>query len=833
MEEKTPKQMPRPSPDSARRAGPCEPAAGVREQVRFERIRVLTDPEEDIRLLGVPVGRLWWLGLLAVFPMLVGVLLMSMGLGFSVFFTAAVIGVLIFAIIGWELYVPVMRFIDWWFRPERRGTYVPLAQFTAEVTPASPRTSLLERIRQHSSQSPSSPSGGSVRPVVYTADPPNLLYGANDGFLVRWTEAVRRALQKGVTVQVITWLEPDWDPTALEQEHRSYHKLDPALQELAENRWEMHRLLALYMGRRTVHAIRLLPERPIAAEALEELGRYCSQALSGPGEVQRQDGDGLRALALRQADWSGWFQSEGDGTLELALIWAGEEFSDSLKAQYAASKPITDADAALDADWDIPIWSETENWRLTARPAASVPVTAPKAHASSSPSVSEWEGADAEEDPAFSRRRWILGDERQGRTWPGSDRLTHAEERITEAEPLQDSIATTDMHDPVAGAVSAAEPEKPLDADLENLPFAEPVRKDAPAEGTWILQSHEQRIAEAPARDTPSAVPMWEKEAPEPAPFLSDDRLLKAEDMAAHEWPQESDFFGEAAGGEEVPSSVAFREIEDDDSWQTLVRRKPLPGRRTVRDDGPDDFTLPPPSRPLIVVYSPNSAGKTVVAAELAAALARGGITVGLVDLDTRARTLGGRLNLKSYEAVLSAALDAAISDRIPDGLRIWEKVIVYADSPDAPPLERVTQFRLGRLFEHGSPEVEWWVVDAPREGDLVAPLLRAATVIVLVADPDWSRVQDVRRAYREWSRTKPVLVVVNRWMDRVPGLRHVTPSEIVGVNPAAVIPFDPAIYGSAVTGVPAAAVSASLAARFDELALAVGRAVLSNSTLS
>ncbi|MDQ7851186.1 MAG: hypothetical protein RB148_13030 [Armatimonadota bacterium] len=241
--------------------------------------------------------------------------------------------------------------------------------------------------------------------------------------------------------------------------------------------------------------------------------------------------------------------------------------------------------------------------------------------------------------------------------------------------------------------------------------------------------------------------------------------------------------------------------------------------------DGPD--ILDRPSRPLIAVWSPTSAGATTVAAELAAALARGGVPVALLDLDTHTRALGARLCLPPGANALSAALSARPTDSAPDGLPIWPGVWVYADAPEAPSTPDIGLWRLGRLLATGAPDAEWWVSDLPRDGPLVVSVLEAAWAIVLVADPDWSRVGLVRRAFREWATQKPVLPVVNRWAAAMPGVPGARPAEVWGAEPAAVFPLDPAAYTATVTGQPAATHSGAIASAADALALTVGRAVM------
>lgn len=75
-------------------------------------VPVLPDPEEDIRILGVPVGRLAWLGPLIISPLILATI--STFAGLPGIFPLAVLATL-------ELWHPLYWAVTWWTRRERRG----------------------------------------------------------------------------------------------------------------------------------------------------------------------------------------------------------------------------------------------------------------------------------------------------------------------------------------------------------------------------------------------------------------------------------------------------------------------------------------------------------------------------------------------------------------------------------------------------------------------------------------------------------------------------------------------------------------------------------------
>lgn len=118
----------------------------------WPRVPVLPEPDEDIRILGVPVGRLFWLGPLFVLPLLFAALLMSLG-AVAALPIALVFFLALYALFGLDLWRSTYWAMTWWLRPERRGKVVevgsapPSAAGPAAHPPAARAASLrLSRI---------------------------------------------------------------------------------------------------------------------------------------------------------------------------------------------------------------------------------------------------------------------------------------------------------------------------------------------------------------------------------------------------------------------------------------------------------------------------------------------------------------------------------------------------------------------------------------------------------------------------------------------------------------------------------------------------------------
>lgn len=262
-------------------------------------------------------------------------------------------------------------------------------------------------------------------------------------------------------------------------------------------------------------------------------------------------------------------------------------------------------------------------------------------------------------------------------------------------------------------------------------------------------------------------------------------------------------------------------------SGPTAVKEQELAGRRahkgiTESDPEPPQGgrdAQPPPLRPVVAVWSPLSAGKSFVAAELGAALGAGGVPVLLVDLDLKTRGLAGRLCLPDDERRLAAALTAdPLQGALPEGLKVWDRVWVYAGGGAVEAHADVSAVH--RVLETGTPAADWCAVDLPGTGAVVEPILTAAHLVVFVADPDWGRAGVLRQHYRRLAAQKVVLPVVNRWAP----MSHAQPADVLGVEPSAVFPLTAVAMRAQLSGRPAQDLDAEVRAAAEALALAVAR---------
>jgi len=150
--------------------------------------------------------------------------------------------------------------------------------------------------------------------------------------------------------------------------------------------------------------------------------------------------------------------------------------------------------------------------------------------------------------------------------------------------------------------------------------------------------------------------------------------------------------------------------------------------------------------KPVVTVWSPAACGKTFISIALARALAARGIKVALVDLDTQKQAAHTYLKLPDGEDSLGEVLSPAlvVTDG-PFGIKC-EKFTVFSRDPGLKPLD--VQVRVLERFLN-SPKVsaEVFLCDMPSmRASWVSVLLNAASVRVLVADPDPARIAVVKR---------------------------------------------------------------------------------------
>ncbi len=208
-------------------------------------------------------------------------------------------------------------------------------------------------------------------------------------------------------------------------------------------------------------------------------------------------------------------------------------------------------------------------------------------------------------------------------------------------------------------------------------------------------------------------------------------------------------------------------------------------------------------NRPVVAVWSPVGAGKTFVATALAFSLAEGGVPVMLVDLDPR-RSVHSWLCLPDGEDSLVRALKAPLMEGVLPGLALTDNLEVYtADPARASPAPAPDT--LGRVFNSNASKSQVVVVDLPsalpRWGEEV---LAASSAVVLVSDPDYSHVREVKRALELLRRDgRRVITVANRYAQPV-GVPYWSADDIFGSKADVTIPCAPEeIYQIAIVGKP------------------------------
>lgn len=355
----------------------------------WPRVPILPDPEEDIRILGVPIGRLPWLGPLLVVPLILIVAGVSLGT-LAVLPFALVVLIAIYALFGLDLWRPLVWKALRLSRPRQHVAAVSVARGNSstaedpELPPWFVRVdTLIRRITGRTDTAAEEP------PEAVLADPPAVAHGDPEGQWRRWTAALRRALSRGATVQVAVWIGADWDPELWDAEQRELNRLeDGNLKDIAMARWNLHRAMALSVGRRTPHLVRVIPGPGTPPGMAAELARHFGQALAGSGTWRPARGTGLEDALRQWADWPGWFLAAGGGAPDMLSLWSGrpEGTAEPLQADSfgsAAEEPESQPGEEL---WEGPAAKEPgeDLDTLTDMPAdaaTALPPETPPAHA--------------------------------------------------------------------------------------------------------------------------------------------------------------------------------------------------------------------------------------------------------------------------------------------------------------------------------------------------------------------------------------------------------------------------------------------------------------------
>ncbi len=160
------------------------------------------------------------------------------------------------------------------------------------------------------------------------------------------------------------------------------------------------------------------------------------------------------------------------------------------------------------------------------------------------------------------------------------------------------------------------------------------------------------------------------------------------------------------------------------------------------------------PARTVLVFSGKGGVGKSIVATNLATALAVGGAAVALIDLDLQYGDVGLLLHLEAHPVSIDAlvqegdgaggpALEAALATSA-EGVR----VLLAPSSPEASDL--VTAARLEAILAHLSGKFDFVVVDSPAHLDeRIVAVMEAADHIVLVSSFGISSVKDTKVTLR------------------------------------------------------------------------------------
>lgn len=248
-------------------------------------------------------------------------------------------------------------------------------------------------------------------------------------------------------------------------------------------------------------------------------------------------------------------------------------------------------------------------------------------------------------------------------------------------------------------------------------------------------------------------------------------------------------------------------------------------------------------SRILVVASAKGGVGKSTVAVNLAAAMARTGMKVGLLDADIYGPSVPTMLGTAEAQPETTSAGKLAPVEA--HGLKTLS--IGYLSDPDAPMIWRgpivmsaITQMLRDAEWGRADDPLDLLIIDTPPgTGDAQLALAQRVpvTAALLVTTPQEVALADVRRGAAMFAKTHvPVIGIVETmsWFEDPSGTRHAILGEgggqrmadALGLPLIAQLPLIQAIREGGDAGVPAALGEDEAAEYFTRLARDVARAI-------
>lgn len=245
---------------------------------------------------------------------------------------------------------------------------------------------------------------------------------------------------------------------------------------------------------------------------------------------------------------------------------------------------------------------------------------------------------------------------------------------------------------------------------------------------------------------------------------------------------------------------------------------------------------IPGISRILVVASAKGGVGKSTVSVNLAAAFARQGLKVGLLDADIYGPSIPTMLGLSDVSPMTGP------DNRLipPEAHGFSSLSIGYLTDPDAPMIWRgpIVQSAIRQMLndaQWGTPDdpLDLLIIDTPPgtgEAQLTLAQSVPVTAAIIVTTPQEVALADIRRGAAMFAKTHvPVLGIVETmsWFEPVPGSRHYPFGEggaarmahTLGYPVLTQLPLLPALREGGDTGVPAVLSDDAVAELFQALA--------------